>query len=282
MNYTIKSSHLSVTVSTRGAELVSIKNGEKEMLWQNENGKWSGHAPILFPVCGACGVRVNGVSYPIEKHGFALFSEFVCELKTENELVFRLTDNEETRRLFPFSFVFRAYYSVSDNVLSVKYEIENPSSDSPLFAATGAHESYMLDAPLSEYKLLFSEEEHFLNFSYDAVRTPDFGYGKVLPCPDSLLQNSESLVLDNINSRSVTLLKNSGEPVVKIDFEGYSNLLLWRPAGAPQMVCIEPWGNLFDPDDTTPENDIEFSEKPNILRVEPQKKVAYNHTITYY
>ena len=282
MNYTIKSNVLTVTASSFGAELISVKNGDKEMLWQNQNGAWSRHAPILFPVCGACGVRVNGISYPIAKHGFALFSEFVCESEKENELIFRLTDNEETRKLFPFAFVLRVCYSVKENVLSVKYEVENPSSDTPLYAATGAHESYMLDAPLSEYKLLFSENEHFLNFSYDEVRAPDFGYGKELPCPDSLLQNSESLVLDNINSRCVTLVKNSGEPVVKIDFDGYTNLLLWRPAGAPQMICIEPWGNLFDPDGTTPETDIEFSEKQNIQCIKPTEKVVYTHTITYF
>lgn len=282
MNYTIKSESLSVTASSLGAELISVKVGNKEMLWQNQNGEWAGHAPVLFPVCGACGVRVNGVSYPIAKHGFALFSEFVCEFASESELVFKLTDNEETRKLYPFAFILRVFYSVKDNVLSVKYNIENPSSDKPLYAATGAHESYMLDLPLSEYKLLFSEDEHFLNFSYEKVRTPDFGYGKELPCPDAFLQNSESLILDNINSRSVTLVKNSGEPVVKIDFEGYSNLLLWRPTGAPQMVCIEPWGNLFDPDNITPEEDKEFSEKENIVKIDPHKNFTYTHTITYY
>ena len=76
MNYTIRNECLAVTVSSLGAEMLGVKAFGKERLWQNENGSWSGHAPVLFPVCGSCGVTVNGKTYEVGAHGFARKSEF--------------------------------------------------------------------------------------------------------------------------------------------------------------------------------------------------------------
>lgn len=278
MNYTIKNDELSVTVSTLGAELQSVKFHGKERLWQNENGEWAGHSPNLFPVCGACYVQVNGVAYPMPKHGFGPILEFVCEEATDTSLVFTLTDSAETRKYFPFAFVFKVAYSVEANVLKVTYITENPS-DEMLYAATGAHESYVLDEPLSAYKLVFPENEHFLTFDYDETKQIDFGYGKELPVPDDLLQNSETLQLHNVNSRSVSLVKKTGERIVDVAWEGYKTLFFWRPTGAPQMICIEPWGVLYDPDEPVP---YELSEKENINKIPPHESLTEVHTVTYY
>ena len=49
MTYEFGSDVLRCEVSDIGAELVSVKLNGKERLWQNDNGGWDGHAPILFP-----------------------------------------------------------------------------------------------------------------------------------------------------------------------------------------------------------------------------------------
>ena len=50
MEYYLRSNELEVTISTLGAEMISVKYYSKERLWQNDNNTWSGHAPVLFPI----------------------------------------------------------------------------------------------------------------------------------------------------------------------------------------------------------------------------------------
>ena len=52
MIYGISNGILTAMVSTTGGELVSVRKDGKERIWQNDNGSWCGHAPILFPVSG--------------------------------------------------------------------------------------------------------------------------------------------------------------------------------------------------------------------------------------
>ena len=85
MIYEFGSETLRCKVSSVGAELISVVHNGKERLWQNDNGGWSGHAPILFPFAGSCAMVVDGVEYPVPKHGFARKSEFACISSTDTE-----------------------------------------------------------------------------------------------------------------------------------------------------------------------------------------------------
>ena len=53
MIYTLKNQELTVTLTDLGAELLSIKcAGDCEYLWQGDPAYWTGHAPLMFPICG--------------------------------------------------------------------------------------------------------------------------------------------------------------------------------------------------------------------------------------
>ena len=53
MNYTINSEKLSVTVSTKGGEMQSIRtNDGTEYLWQGDPNTWPDRALNLFPYVG--------------------------------------------------------------------------------------------------------------------------------------------------------------------------------------------------------------------------------------
>ena len=54
MIYFIENDYLFVKVSSRGAELTSIKNKDNgvEYLWQGDEKYWAGQAPVMFPICG--------------------------------------------------------------------------------------------------------------------------------------------------------------------------------------------------------------------------------------
>ena len=104
MNYKIENDKLSLEVASLGAEPISIRYAGKERLWQNENGSWAGHAPVLFPVCGHCGITVGEKSYPVGAHGFARKSEFALRERGEDFLAFSLCASEQTKRVYPYDF----------------------------------------------------------------------------------------------------------------------------------------------------------------------------------
>ena len=53
MLYTVKNDKLSLTVSDMGAEMQSLLSCDgTEFLWQGDPAYWTGHAYIMFPICG--------------------------------------------------------------------------------------------------------------------------------------------------------------------------------------------------------------------------------------
>ena len=139
MQYTIDNGTLSFTVDSLGAELVSVIKDGKQRVWQNQTEDWAGHGPLLFPVCGHCGVKVNGVEYPIEAHGFAKNMQFSLVKSTETTLVLAIEDSEETKKVYPFHFRFEVEYALKGSTLSIAYRIVNPAKTICISLAAGTN-----------------------------------------------------------------------------------------------------------------------------------------------
>ena len=262
-----------VVASTLGAELQSVKFRGKERLWQNGDGSWQGRSPVLFPVCGACEMRVDGTVYPCPRHGFAKDLEFSLAERTEHLVRFRLTGTEELKKLYPYDFVFEVAYQIEGGVLSVGYAVYN-TGEKDLYFSCGGHDSFALDCDLQNYELQFEREEEFESFLVNGQngkltgKTQPLGRGTVLNLSTPLLEKSNSVCLKPL-SRAVRLReKETGKTVAEISFPQSDKLVLWRPDGA-KMLCIEPWQTL--PDFET-EPCKEFSEKDGVIRVPPHGK----------
>ena len=54
MNYTIKNNMLEVKISSKGAEIQSVKGRHSgyEYIWQADPKIWNRHAPVLFTIVG--------------------------------------------------------------------------------------------------------------------------------------------------------------------------------------------------------------------------------------
>ena len=262
-----------VVASTLGAELQSVKFRGKERLWQNGDGSWQGRSPVLFPVCGACEMRVDGTVYPCPRHGFAKDLEFSLAERTEHLVRFRLTGTEELKKLYPYDFVFEVAYQIEGGVLSVGYAVYN-TGEKDLYFSCGGHDSFALDCDLQNYELQFEREEEFESFLVNGQngkltgKTQSLGRGTVLNLSTPLLEKSNSVCLKPL-SRAVRLReKETGKTVAELFFPQSDKLVLWRPDGA-KMLCIEPWQTL--PDFET-EPCKEFSEKDGVIRVPPHGK----------
>lgn len=282
MIYSIKNNELSVQIDSRGAEVVSVKHNGIERSWQNENGSWSGHAPILFPVCGHCDMVVGGEKYEMPFHGFALTSTFECVTSKDDSVCFALSANEYTRKIYPFDFALYITYALSNNRLIVSYRIEN-RGDETLYFSLGGHDSFSLDGALSQYKLVFDRSEKF-----DAILHDDsgrltgeimrIGEGRELVLPEEFLRDGRTLILPDMRSDKVTLCRLDGKKCAGLTFGGFGNILLWRPNGA-NMICIEPWMNL--PDDVS-DGLTEFADKRGVRRVAPRTAVELSRTVEYF
>ena len=281
-NYVIKNEILEVTISTLGAEIQSLTFNGKQKFWTGGEAFWTGKSPVLFPMCGRLknGVyHYNGKDYEMPPHGFAKKSEFEVTSLKDNEITLLLKWNEETFAVFPFKFEFFITYRIEGSTLFVKAEAVN-CGDEVMYCSFGSHESYLLEGNIEDYHLKFECKENF----HSNIVTPqviicrDFdNFGDetdTLPLGYYLVKH-DTAVFPNLNSRKFDLMKNN-ESYATVTFDA-PNMLIWTKPGAP-FVCIEPWFNLPDYDDT---NGL-LVDKPGLVKVDAGKSFISEHKITYH
>lgn len=281
-NIILKNGNKVVEISPFGAEPKSLKRDGKEYLWQGDEKTWNGQAPILFPICGRLKNAKyihDGVTYELGIHGFARKSVFEILNKSENEVTLLLESNKETLKCYPFEFKFFVTYTLTDK-LNIEYKIENFSNKNMYFCV-GSHEGYIADGEISDYYIEFDKDENFINVVHnlDGLLTGEkinIGNGKILNLEDKYFVDDATIVFENINSRAVTLVGKKNGLKIKIEFDEFSNLLIWKAYNG-KFVCIEPWTALPDSVDC---NNV-LKDKPNIIKLKQGENKIFTHKITF-
>ena len=103
MEYTLENEYLKLTVSSKGAEVVSLvrKCDGVEHMWQADPEVWGFHAPVLFPYCGKVvgdTIHAKGADYPARQHGFARNLEHTLVWSDPGYLELALVSDDETRK----------------------------------------------------------------------------------------------------------------------------------------------------------------------------------------
>ena len=115
MEFTLHCGDTTARVRQKGAQMTSFKgNDNREVIWQADPAVWGNHAPVLFPICGTAKdnhVIIDGVSYPIAKHGFSRNPEFTVEKIGDDFIELVLTPTEESKPSYPFEFAFHVVYT---------------------------------------------------------------------------------------------------------------------------------------------------------------------------
>lgn len=276
---TIRNEALTVTLSTLGAELQSIRDAQGvERLWQGDPAYWSGRAPILFPIAG--GLKddcyyLDGQRYPMPKHGFVRKLEWRLESRSETAATFLMTEPHEG---FPFAYELRAEYRLEGDALRIAYRVDNRDRRA-FVCSVGAHEAYATPEGIEAYELVFDWEETLASYpvigSLIATEpTPLCGPTRVLPLRPELFA-ADALVFRGLHSRGVTLRSRLHSREIHVDYTGFGALLLWTRPGAG-FFCIEPWCNAPDFVDT----DQNIERKPGCIRLEPGQSAERVHVIT--
>ena len=278
----IKNSSLAVTISSMGAEITSVKKGEKELIWQADPNVWKGHAPLLFPICG--GLKeykfiYGGKSYIMPKHGFARNSEFEVETVKENSATFLLRSNDETRKCYPFDFELRVIYSLIENELTVTYDIKN-TTDGDMYFSIGSHEAYSCPDGISEWSVIFDKEEDLIATPVDGpLLTYDENVlaknTRILPLKDEYFE-IDALVFQNLKSRKLTLKNDKIGYQIGLDFDGFPYLLIWTKPNA-KYICLEPWCGIPDFVDSS----FDITKKKGIICLRKGENATRTHKILF-
>lgn len=281
MTTTISNSKLSASIKHAGAELFSIKdNQNKEYIWEGNPDFWGKHSPVLFPIVGTLKNNtyiINGKEYQLPRHGFARDMEFALLDKTENSAVFSLKSSEETLEKYPFEFELQLIYTLNENSLSLKYNVVNKGNKQMPFSI-GAHPAIALPGNFDDYALQFEKEEelkyYLLENDLISSKTKILETSNnVVPLNYELFKN-DALIFKTLNSKSLTILKNS-KPYTKVDYQNFPSLGIWTKENAP-FICIEPWLGYSDTD----ENTGDLHQKEGILILDESKNFTAEFSIT--
>lgn len=285
----ISSNSLTASIDTMGAQLMSLRKGESEYLWQGDSNWWPRRAPILFPIVG---VLKNGNAESAEgtvtlaRHGLARLNQFEVVEQSVFSVTLQLKSTEETRKVYPYDFELKLIFSVAGDTLTQTYEVTNPANVVLPFTL-GAHPAFNIPIPgveaasLDQYHLLFTRswtsygpsitDEGLCDYTTPQRLIVD---SDTLPLSWELIDREKTITLEDVPDRRITLATSTEAPSethgIQMDFEGFDYLGIWSAAPGCPFVALEPWCGIAD----TVDCDGIFEHKPGIISLEPGQSIA--------
>lgn len=258
MNYIIENENLMVTVSTLGAELMSIKQKQSgaEYLWQGDKKYWGGRAPNMFPICGRLWegkYTYLGKEYQMPNHGIARSSELTLKSKANDEITLSLVSNEQTKEKYPFDFEYNVTFKLAGNKLFVTYVVKNNDSKELIFAL-GGHPAFNVpinnEGAFEDYYVEFDKECNAIrvDFSKECYCTKNDKYyiqggTKRIPLKHELFDD-DAIFLYN-TAKKITLASEKHNRSVTMEFPRMKYVGLWHaPKTDAPYICIEPWTSI--------------------------------------
>lgn len=255
MDYTIKNDKLTVVISDKGAEMMSIKKDGCEYLWQGDSKYWEDRALNLFPICGTFfdgKYTYKGKEYEMESHGFAQYSKFeVVEQKTE-KIVFLLKANEEIKKIYPFDFEYLVEYVLNDNTIEMKYTAKN-LGENTMYSAFGGHPGFNVplagEGNFEDYYIEFGcvkpAKQMLLDGCYITGNDVlyDLEDGKILRLKHNLFDHDGIFLRDVCHT--LTLKSDKTAKSVTVKYPDFQYVGFWHEekTDAP-FVCVEPWQSV--------------------------------------
>ena len=303
MIYTLKNSEMEVQVSSKGGELVSMKDADKtEYIWIGDATYWKRHAPQLFPCIGRLTnnqYRMDGALHEMGQHGFLRDYELTKVESEEQDIALdgaadpagaaslhlQLQSDESTRQLYDRDWTVDIFYRLCGKTLNVKFQLRNRDARTMRFGY-GIHPGF--NVPLNpalrfeDYRLDFHEVSTPKQMELTERYTISGGMhdyalaeGRYLPLQHSLFDH-DAIILKDM-PHTVTLGSQKDEKKVTVTFPDMPYLGIWHaPETDAPFVCIEPWSSLPSTDGVIDE----FETKPDFITVEPEETYTNHWSIS--
>ena len=258
MERTLSNELLTVTASSLGAELQSIRNNltGHEYLWQGDPCYWKRRSPILFPIVGAVWdgtFRMDGREFRMGQHGFARDMNFETVADSpEGEMWFSLKSDDETLAKYPRKFRLAVGYELYHERITVRWRLRNDDEKDMNFQI-GAHPAFNLPRFNSREKVhgyLEFDRHKFTSQVIaskgcvgDAVREYDLPEA-ILPITADTFKN-DAVIVGGQFMGLTSILTTDRLPYLTVSF--YSPYVgYWAPSADAPFVCIEPWYGRAD------------------------------------
>lgn len=211
---------------------VYFKGSWHELLYRgrdySDQPGWRGKAPLLWPATGITLLESENEKvyqqgdefYPMPMHGFArnqtweIINRF--ESETMASLTLKLSDNEQTRKIYPFGFDLQVEYQLSEDRLSLIYRVKADSGNSAAMPfSIGNHITF--NAPL-----VAGSEASQLQFDNDF--------------PDQLLRNKNKIFTGEVESSPFSGRQKLG------DLPARQAVSLGGQKTLPEITIFDPSG----------------------------------------
>ena len=289
MIYTLRNSEMEVQVSSKGGELVSLRDADQtEYIWIGDARYWKRHAPQLFPCIGRLTnnqYSMDGALHEMGQHGFLRDYELTKVEESETSLHLQLQSDASTRQLYDREWIVDIFYTLCGKTLSVKFQVRNCDTRTMRFGY-GIHPGF--NVPLNpalrfeDYRLDFHEASIPKQMELTERYTISGGMhdyaleeGRYLPLQHSLFDH-DAIILKDM-PHTVTLGSQKDEKKVTVAFPDMPYLGIWHaPKTDAPFVCIEPWSSLPSTDGVIDE----FETKPDFITVEPEQTYTNGWSIS--
>ena len=274
---TIRNEAMTVTIDELGAQLQSITAADgTEYMWYGDPAYWKGRSPNLFPYVGRLTndrYTFEGKEYEMVRHGFAKLSTFTPVDVQPDRVTLRITDSEETRKQYPFAFVYEVTYALEGSTLTVTYAAENKDNKTMYFGM-GGHPGFRVPLEkgkaFTDYRLTFARPAQpwqVLMSDSCMISGHEAPYpledGVTLPLRHDLFDR-DAIILKNFD-RTVTLSAGEGTRGLTLTCPKMRYLGVWHmPKTDAPYVCLEPWLSLPSRqgvvEDLSQQNDLQSLE----------------------
>ncbi|WP_316811527.1 aldose 1-epimerase family protein [Pedobacter heparinus] len=254
----LENEYLYTSFASKGAELQSLKSKKDNInyLWSGNPDYWGKFSPVLFPIVGSLKNNTyyfQEKEYHLSRHGFARDKDFQVNQLSATEVVFTLTEDMESLKVYPFRFVLQLRYKLSGKSLSCSYEVSNPADQSTLLFSVGAHPAFAAattdELGYSDYFLAFNKDSIL---AYHRVKNDlidnetaviELNNG-ILPLKQELFYD-DALVLKTLKSDCITLSNHKTPHGIHFRFKDFPFFGIWAAKNA-DFICLEPWCGIAD------------------------------------
>lgn len=288
---TIANGTASASIDSLGAQLTSLKLGDREYLWQGDSRWWGKHAPVLFPIVGTLrdghATSAQG-EVTLGRHGFARDVEHEVVAQDESSVTFEIRDTPQTREKFPYAFRLNMTYALTGEAsLTQTFRVEN-TGDVTLPFSVGGHPAFNVPAPgtanerFADYEIAFTEawtceapkiaEGGLLTYDTAALAVD---HSDTMPLTHELFAD-DAVMLTDVPGGTLTLRSRVSGHGVRIDFADFKYIGIWSALGDAPFVALEPWTGHAT---LTSEDDV-FEHKRDITLLESGAVDERSFTVT--
>lgn len=285
---TIENNFIQVGILEEGGQLCRYidKQNNREVIWTGDPEYWGRHSPILFPLVGKIEngeYRLDNKSYNLSAHGFARDKKFKTVSKKNDSILLELLADEETKKGYPFDFCFQVELTLDQKELKTTYRVINPSAEE-IYFCLGAHPGFNIPTKeglsFDDYQITFEKEElsDRLLLTPDGFRTgkrdSNWLHGNTIPLTENLFKD-DALIFDDLKSKSLLLESLKGGDQVKVSWDNYPDMGIWKSYNNSPFICIEPWNGMADEKGLN--ND--FKDKKGVVKLGSNSSFECSFTI---